>query len=147
MDMREILDKMKQALEVFQLFLAGVGAISLVIGGVGIMNIMLVSVTERTREIGIRKAVGAKKLDIMKQFLVESAILSLAGGVIGIFVAFIFVLMVTGVNVGGYTVQAPFTADIVLLALGVATFIGISSGLYPAYHAAGMDPVESLRYQ
>jgi ABC-type antimicrobial peptide transport system permease subunit len=147
MDMREILDKMKQALEVFQLFLASVGAISLVIGGVGIMNIMLVSVTERTREIGIRKAVGAKKLDIMKQFLVESAILSLAGGVIGIFVAFIFVLMVTGVDVGGYTVQAPFTADIVLLALGVATFIGISSGLYPAYHAAGMDPVESLRYQ
>ena len=147
LDMREILDKMKQALEVFQLFLASVGAISLVIGGVGIMNIMLVSVTERTREIGIRKAVGAKKTDIMKQFLVESAILSLAGGIIGIFVAFIFVLMVTGVNVGGYTVQAPFTADIVLLALGVATFIGISSGLYPAYHAAGMDPVESLRYQ
>ena len=90
---------------------------------------------------------GAKKIDIMKQFLVESAILSLTGGIIGIFVAFIFVLMVTGVNVGGYTVQAPFTADIVLLALGVATFIGISSGLYPAYHAAGMDPVESLRYQ
>jgi putative ABC transport system permease protein len=147
MDMRDIINQMKQALEVFQVFLASVGAISLVVGGIGIMNIMLVSVTERTREIGIRKAVGAKKLDIMKQFLVESAILSISGGVIGIIIAFLFVLMVTGVNLGGYTVQAPFSLDIVLIALAVSTFIGISSGLYPAYHAAGMDPVESLRYQ
>jgi putative ABC transport system permease protein len=147
MDMREILDQMKQALEVFQVFLASVGAISLVVGGIGIMNIMLVSVTERTREIGIRKAVGARRLDIMKQFLVESAILSISGGVIGIILAFLFVLMVTGVNLGGYTVQAPFSLDIVLIALGVSTFIGISSGLYPAFRAAGMDPVESLRYQ
>ena len=147
MDMREILDQMKQALEVFQVFLASVGAISLVVGGIGIMNIMLVSVTERTREIGIRKAVGAKRLDIMKQFLVESAILSVSGGVVGIILAFLFVLMVTGVNLGGYTVQAPFSLDIVLIALGVSTFIGISSGLYPAFHAASMDPVESLRYQ
>ena len=147
MDMREILNQMKQALEVFQVFLASVGAISLVVGGIGIMNIMLVSVTERTREIGIRKAVGARRLDIMKQFLVESAILSISGGVIGILIAFLFVLMVTGVNLGGYTVQAPFSLDIVLIALGVSTFIGISSGLYPAFHAARMDPVESLRYQ
>jgi putative ABC transport system permease protein len=147
MDMREILDQMKQALEVFQVFLASVGAISLVVGGIGIMNIMLVSVTERTREIGIRKAVGARRLDIMKQFLVESAILSISGGVVGIILAFLFVLMVTGVNLGGYTVQAPFSLDIVLIALGVSTFIGISSGLYPAFHAASMDPVESLRYQ
>jgi len=147
MDMREILDQMKQALEVFQVFLASVGAISLVVGGIGIMNIMLVSVTERTREIGIRKAVGARRLDIMKQFLVESAILSISGGVVGIILAFLFVLMVTGVNLGGYTVQAPFSLDIVLIALGVSTLIGISSGLYPAFHAASMDPVESLRYQ
>ena len=147
MDMRDIINQMKQALEVFQVFLASVGAISLVVGGIGIMNIMLVSVTERTREIGIRKAVGARRLDIMKQFLVESAILSISGGVIGIIIAFLFVLMVTGVNLGGYTVQAPFSLDIVLIALAVSTFIGISSGLYPAFHAAGMDPVESLRYQ
>ena len=147
MDMREILNQMKQALEVFQVFLASVGAISLVVGGIGIMNIMLVSVTERTREIGIRKAVGARRLDIMKQFLVESAILSISGGVIGILIAFLFVLMVTGVNLGGYTVQAPFSLDIVMIALAVSTFIGISSGLYPAFHAARMDPVESLRYQ
>jgi len=147
MDMRDIINQMKQALEVFQVFLASVGAISLVVGGIGIMNIMLVSVTERTREIGIRKAVGARRLDIMKQFLVESAILSISGGVIGIIIAFLFVLMVTGVNLGGYTVQAPFSLDIVLIALAVSTFIGIGSGLYPAFHAARMDPVESLRYQ
>ncbi len=147
MDMRDIINQMKQALEVFQLFLASVGAISLVVGGIGIMNIMLVSVTERTREIGIRKAIGARRLDIVKQFLVESSILSISGGVIGIFIAFLFVLMVTGVQLGGYTVQAPFSIDIVLIALGVSTFIGIASGLYPAVRAAGMDPVESLRYQ
>ena len=147
MDMRDIINQMKQALEVFQLFLASVGAISLVVGGIGIMNIMLVSVTERTREIGIRKAIGAKRLDIVKQFLVESSILSISGGVIGILIAFLFVLMVTGVKLGGYTVQAPFSIDIVLIALGVSTFIGIASGLYPAVRAAGMDPVESLRYQ
>jgi len=147
MDMRDIINQMKQALEVFQLFLASVGAISLVVGGIGIMNIMLVSVTERTREIGIRKAVGARRLDILKQFLVESAILSISGGAIGIIIAFLFVLMVTGVNLGGYTVQAPFSLDIVLIALGVSTLIGIASGLYPALRAASMDPVESLRYQ
>jgi len=147
MDMRDIINQMKQALEVFQVFLASVGAISLVVGGIGIMNIMLVSVTERTREIGIRKAVGARRLDIMKQFLVESAILSISGGAIGLIIAFLFVLMVTGVNLGGYTVQAPFSIDIVLIALGVSTLIGITSGLYPALHAASMDPVESLRYQ
>jgi ABC-type antimicrobial peptide transport system permease subunit len=117
------------------------------VGGIGIMNIMLVSVTERTREIGIRKAIGARRQDIVKQFLVESSILSISGGVIGIFIAFLFVLMVNGVKLGGYTVQAPFSIDIVLIALGVSTFIGIASGLYPAVRAAGMDPVESLRYQ
>jgi len=147
MDMRDILNQMKQALEVFQVFLASVGAISLVVGGIGIMNIMLVSVPERTREIGIRKAVGARRLDIIKQFLVESAILSVSGGAIGIIIAFLFVLMVTGVSFGGYTVQAPFSLDIVLIALAVSTLIGITSGLYPAFRAAGMDPVESLRYQ
>jgi len=147
MDMRDIINQMKQALEIFQLFLASVGAISLVVGGIGIMNIMLVSVTERTREIGIRKAIGARRMDIVKQFLVESSILSISGGIIGIFIAFLFVLMVTGVKLGGYTVQAPFSFDMVLIALSVSTFIGIASGLYPAVHAASMDPVESLRYQ
>jgi putative ABC transport system permease protein len=147
MDMREILEEMRQALVVFQLFLASVGAISLVVGGIGIMNIMLVSVSERTREIGIRKAVGARRRDIIRQFLVESALLSISGGVLGTFFAFLCIVMITGVSVGGYTVQAPFSIDIVIIALGVSTFIGISSGLYPAVRAASMDPVQSLRYQ
>ncbi len=147
MDMREMLDEMQKALDVFQVFLASVGAISLVVGGIGIMNIMLVSVQERTHEIGIRKAVGAKRRDIVVQFLVESALLSLIGGVIGILVASLGSAVVNGVNIGGYPMQAPFTPDIVLIALIVSTAIGICSGLYPAYRAAGMDPVESLRYQ
>jgi putative ABC transport system permease protein len=147
MDMREMLDEMQKALDVFQIFLASVGAISLVVGGIGIMNIMLVSVSERTHEIGIRKAVGARRRDIVEQFLVESALLSLMGGVIGILIAFLGAVMVNGVNIGGYPMQAPFTIDIVLIAVGVSTAIGICSGLYPAYHAAGMEPVESLRYQ
>jgi putative ABC transport system permease protein len=147
MDMREMLNEMQKALDVFQVFLASVGAISLVVGGIGIMNIMLVSVSERTHEIGIRKAVGARRRDILEQFLVESALLSLLGGVIGILIAFLGAVMVNGVNIGGYPMQAPFTIDIVLIAVGVSTAIGICSGLYPAYRAAGMDPVESLRYQ
>jgi putative ABC transport system permease protein len=147
MDMREMLNEMQKALDVFQVFLASVGAISLVVGGIGIMNIMLVSVSERTHEIGIRKAVGARRRDILEQFLVESALLSLVGGVIGILIAFLGAVMVNGVNIGGYPMQAPFTIDIVLMAVGVSTAIGVCSGLYPAYRAAGMDPVESLRYQ
>jgi putative ABC transport system permease protein len=147
MDMREMLNEMQKALDVFQVFLASVGAISLVVGGIGIMNIMLVSVSERTHEIGIRKAVGARRRDILEQFLVESALLSLVGGVIGILIAFLGAVMVNGVNIGGYPMQAPFTIDIVLIAVGVSTAIGVCSGLYPAYRAAGMDPVESLRYQ
>jgi putative ABC transport system permease protein len=146
-DMREILKQMEQAMDIFQLFLIAVGAISLVVGGIGIMNIMLVSVSERTREIGIRRAIGAHQRDILRQFLIESAMLSLAGGIIGTLFAFLNILMVSGVKIGGYTVQVPFSADIVLIALLVSISIGIGSGFYPAYRAARMDPVESLRFQ
>ncbi len=146
-DMREILKQMEQAMDIFQLFLIAVGANSLVVGGIGIMNIMLVSVSERTREIGIRKAVGAHRRDILGQFLVESAVLSLTGGIIGTLFAFLNIMLVSGVKIGGYTVQVPFSLDIVLIALAVATGIGLASGLYPAYRAASMDPVESLRFQ
>jgi putative ABC transport system permease protein len=146
-DMREISKQMEQAMDIFQLFLIAVGAISLVVGGIGIMNIMLVSVSERTREIGIRRAVGAHQRDIMRQFLIESAVLSLAGGIIGTLFAFLNILMVSGVKIGGYTVQVPFSLDIVLIAMLVSIGIGIGSGFYPAYRAARMDPVESLRFQ
>jgi putative ABC transport system permease protein len=117
--------------------------VSLLVGGIGIMNIMLVSVTERTREIGIRKAVGARKRDIMFQFLVESVVLSGLGGVIGI-----------GAGVGGARIvaatgsfQTVVSGDSIVLAVGVAGAIGIFFGLYPARKAARLDPIEALRHE
>ena len=141
MNMRQILDSMSQALGIFQVFLGAVGAISLVVGGIGIMNIMLVSVTERTREIGIRKAVGAKRKDILRQFLVEAAMLSLSGGIIGLLFAAFGALLVSGIKLGSYAVQAPIGMDIAL-----AIIVGLTSGAYPAFRAARMDPIESLRH-
>ncbi len=145
MDMREILDQMKQVLGMFQVFLGSVGGISLIVGGIGIMNIMLVSVAERTREVGIRRALGAKRRDIMRQFLVESTVLSAAGGGIGIVLAGIGTFLATQIDLGGYAVKAPMSLDVVLIALAVAIGIGLASGLYPAFKAARLEPVEALR--
>lgn len=147
MNMQEIMQRMQQVLAILQFFLGSVGAISLLVGGIGIMNIMLVSVTERTREIGIRKAVGAKRRDILRQFLVEAAMLSLSGGIIGLTIAFIGTRLVTGINIGGYPVKAPVSPDIIIIALSVAIFTGLASGLYPAFRAARLDPIESLRHE
>jgi len=146
-DMREIMKQMEQVLGIMQVFLGAVGSISLLVGGIGIMNIMLVSVTERTREIGIRKALGAKRRDILRQFLVESAMLSLTGGVIGLTLAFIGTTLVTGMDLGGYPVKAPMSIDIVVIAVSVAVFVGLASGFYPAFRAASLDPIESLRHE
>jgi putative ABC transport system permease protein len=147
MDMREIINRMQATLGVFQIFLGSVGAISLIVGGIGIMNIMLVSVAERTREIGIRKAVGAKRRDILRQFLVESAMLSLSGGIIGMLLAGLGSISVSGLNLGGYEVSAPISPDIVIIALSIAVFIGLVSGSYPAFRAASLDPITSLRHE
>jgi putative ABC transport system permease protein len=146
-DMREILNSMQETLATFTVFLSCVGAISLIVGSIGIMNIMLVSVSERTREIGIRKAIGAKRRDILIQFLIEAAALSFTGGLIGLFVAVGGSLLMGNINLGGSTFQAQISAGVVILALTVSIGTGLISGTYPAFRAARLDPIESLRHE
>ncbi len=123
--------------------LASIAAVSLLVGGIGIMNIMLVSVTERTREVGLRLSVGARDRDVLMQFLVEAIVLSLAGGVIGI------VLGVAGSFAVTYFMQWPSVVSpgAVLLSFGCAAAIGVFFGFYPAHKAAGLNPIEALRYE
>jgi len=146
-DMREILNSMQQTMAGFSLFLGSVGAISLIVGGIGIMNIMLVSVTERTREIGIRKAIGAKRRDILLQFLIEAAAVSLTGGLIGLLLAMGGASLMGNISLGNISAQAEISPSIVIIALSVSIGIGLISGTYPAFRAARMDPIESLRHE
>jgi putative ABC transport system permease protein len=146
-DMRDVLNQLQSQLAAFSFFLSSVGAISLIVGGIGIMNIMLVSVSERTREIGIRKAIGAKRRDILIQFLIEAAALSLSGGLIGLSLALILSLFLQNVPFGELTIGAQVSAGIVILALAVSIGIGVISGTYPAFRAARLDPIESLRHE
>jgi putative ABC transport system permease protein len=121
--------------------------VSLLVGGIGIMNIMLVSVTERTREIGIRKAVGARRSDILMQFLVESAVLSVVGGLIGILLGWLISVLLGQVQLGTTTIQPLVGLDTVLLATLFSMAVGLFFGIYPATRAAGLQPVEALRYE
>ena len=125
------------------LFLGAIAGISLLVGGVGIMNIMLVSVTERTREIGLRKAVGAKQMIILLQFLVETLVLSLIGGLLGIGLGWGIAAGVTAANL----IQAQVTSSSVMLAFSFAAAVGVFFGLYPAYRASRLRPIEALRYE
>jgi putative ABC transport system permease protein len=123
--------------------LGGVAAVSLVVGGIGIMNIMLVSVTERTREIGIRLAIGAQPTDVMSQFLIEAVLLSVLGGFIGILVGSGVAIAMP--YVAGWTTVLPWQA--ILLAFGVSAIIGMFFGIYPARRASLLDPITALRYE
>jgi len=127
-------------------FLGLIGSISLLVGGIGIMNIMLVSVTERTREIGLRKAIGAKRRDILTQFLLEAAILSLSGGGIGLLGAWLVTLGISLIDLGGFSLDAVVSPLIVLVAVLVSVFIGLASGIYPAMRAARLNPIDALHY-
>ncbi len=132
---------------VFKIFLSGVAGISLLVGGIGIMNIMLVSVIERTREIGLRKAVGARKRDIMIQFLTESSLISLFGGLIGIGLGYIIAFAVGQIAAASNTPLAPnVRLDTILLATLFSTAVGLFFGMYPANRAASLQPVEALRH-
>jgi len=143
LSMDQILDTVNSVTASLSLMLGGIAAISLLVGGIGIMNIMLVSVTERTREIGIRKALGAKRKNIMSQFLIEALSLSGLGGIIGIILGWLGAYFIA--QLGKWSLVISLSS--VLLAFGFAVAIGLFFGLYPAMKAAKMDPVEALSYE
>jgi putative ABC transport system permease protein len=133
---------------VLTIFLGGIAAISLLVGGIGIMNIMLVSVSERTREIGLRKAVGARKADILVQFLTESSLLSLFGGLVGIIFGWIISTAIGKIATASGTPFTPVVSlNAILLATIFSTAVGLFFGIYPASRAANLEPVEALRYE
>lgn len=139
----DILGTLTQVITTFTVFLAAIASISLLVGGIGIMNMMLTNVTERTKEIGLRKAIGAKRRDITQQFLMEAITLTFIGGVIGIILG---AGISFGVNMLGI-VQSQVSLWSILLAFGVSTAIGIIFGYYPARRAAKLDPITALRYE
>jgi len=139
----DILGTLNQVTGAFTMFLAAIASISLVVGGIGIMNMMLTTVTERTREIGLRKAIGATQKDIQRQFLFEATLLTFLGGIIGIFLGWLVAFIVSSLGL----IQTQVSLSSVLLAFGVSAAIGIIFGYYPAKRAAGLNPIEALRYE
>jgi putative ABC transport system permease protein len=140
----DILDIASSITKVLTTFLGGIAAISLLVGGIGIMNIMLVSVTERTREIGLRKAVGAKRRDILLQFLVEAMVLSLIGGIIGMILGFVGAQGIASLS---DDLTAIVSLDSILLATGFSALVGLFFGSFPALRAARLHPIDALRYE
>jgi len=141
MSMQEIAETISAATGTMTLLLGAIAAISLLVGGIGVMNIMLVSVLERTREIGIRKALGAREHDIWIQFLIEAALLTLAGGIIGVIIGWLVAYFVNSTGL----MTTVVTADIVILAVSVSVGIGLFFGFYPAWNASRLNPIEALR--
>ena len=139
----DILGTLTQVINTFTMFLASIAGISLLVGGIGIMNMMLTTVTERTREIGLRKAIGATRRDISLQFLIEAITLTFIGGAIGIMLGWLIAFIVTYLGI----VETKVSLNSVFLAFGVSTAIGIIFGYYPARRAAALNPIEALRYE
>ena len=139
----QVLEARRQTTKIMSLLLGAIAVISLVVGGIGIMNIMLVSVTERTREIGIRMAIGAKARDIRLQFLIEAVVLSLIGGIIGILVG-----VAAGYGLGSVT-QAPpvFSVASIVVAFVFSALVGVIFGFYPAWKASLLNPIDALKYE
>lgn len=140
---KDLLGALNQITDILTLFLAAIAAISLLVGGIGIMNIMLVSVTERTREIGIRKAIGARRKDILTQFLIEAVTISVSGGIIGILFGAMIGMAVNATGV----IKTTLDPSSVVLAVGFSIAVGLFFGLYPAARAASLHPIEALRYE
>ena len=143
----ETIETLTETQETFGLFLGAIAGISLLVGGIGIMNIMMVSVTERTREIGVRKAMGAKWRDILLQFVAEATLLSFGGGIAGVILGVTLSRLMDGRNIIGQTFETAVSGDITVLALVVAAGIGLFFGIYPAAKAANLHPIEALRYE
>lgn len=142
-DFSEFVTTMKQTSQTFAYLLSGIAAVSLLVGGIGVMNIMLVSVTERTREIGIRMAVGARRSDIMRQFLIEALVISVTGGLMGIALGVSMGFLIS--RLGEWeTIITPYS---IVLGFVFSVLVGLIFGLYPARKAAHMDPIEALRYE
>lgn len=142
-NLAEMQETIKSATKTMSLLLGAIASVSLIVGGIGIMNIMLVSVTERTKEIGIRMAIGAKASDIRIQFLIESFLLSMIGGLIGVFIGVAGALLMQ--KYGGMNVA--ITLESILLSMGFSAAIGIGFGYYPAYKASLLNPIDALRYE
>ena len=139
----ELMQRAKDVQRIFTIVLGSIAAISLLVGGIGIMNIMMATVSERTREIGIRRALGARKRDIIMQFLSETLILTLCGGFLGMGVGALVPALVTYFG----QMRTVITPGSLIMAFGISAAVGIAFGIYPAYRAANMDPIESLRHE
>ncbi|MFN8412704.1 MAG: ABC transporter permease [Anaerolineales bacterium] len=145
---QDFLSTFQTITNVLTIFLGGIAGISLLVGGIGIMNIMLVSVSERTREIGLRKALGARKRDILLQFLTESSLLSVIGGIIGILFGWLIAFIVGKIAAATNTAFTPVVrTNAILLSTGFSAAIGLFFGIYPASRAANLEPVEALRHE
>ena len=146
-NLQDVINTLNEATAALVYLLGSIAGISLFVGGIGIMNIMLVSVTERTREIGIRKALGAKKRDILGQFITEAVLISVSGGVIGASLGALISYSINRLRLFGPDFETVITADIAILALTVAGVIGLFFGIYPAARAAKLNPIDALRYE